>query len=289
MIELGLVGTGIGRSLAPMLHETLGRLTDRPVRYTLHDLAPDRAPSLGEFFAEQARRGVVGVNVTHPFKERALDVVTTIERDARTIGAINTVRFEPTGFRGYNTDHSGFLEAYRRKFGDAGPGVVAQLGAGGFGRAAAFAVSALGADAVRLHDVDRSRAEGLAADVAAVTGVAVTVHTTGEDAVAGANGLMNATPVGMHHHPGLPVDPGALAGLHWVFDAVYTPLATDLLAAARVRGIPCLEGSELFFWQGVHAYEVFHGTPLDGATIETAARAVRAELAARAARDQAQS
>jgi shikimate dehydrogenase len=281
LIELGLIGSGIGRSMAPMLHETLGRLTGRPVRYVLHDLGPGDAAEAAALLVELPRHGVTGVNVTHPFKEHLAGLVAPSEPTVSSIGAVNTVRFDHHGPSGYNTDHSGFVRAYRQRFEGNGPGVVAQLGAGGFGRAAAFALAELGADAIRVHDPDRRRAERLARDLTTITGAAVTTHPSAEEASLTADGIVNCSPVGMHHQPGCPIDPAALVDLRWAFDAVYTPLQTDFLTAAQRAGADCMSGSELFFWQGIHAFQIFHQIELDRRTIRAATDVVQAEIADR--------
>lgn len=280
-IELGLIGSGIGRSMAPTLHEALGRMTGRPVHYLLHDLDPNVVSEceLAALLDRLARSGVLGVNITHPFKELAAGLVAAADPAVASIGAVNTVRFGGHGPVGHNTDHSGFISAYRQRFGDREPGAVALLGAGGVGRATAFALSALGARGVRIHDPAAHRAERLAEDLVATIGPSVTTHRAAEDAAREADGILNCSPVGMHHHPGCPIDPAGLAGLRWAFDAVYSPARTEFLLAAEQAGAEQMGGVELFFWQGIDAFRIFHETELDDETVRAAAELVRAELA----------
>ncbi len=282
-IELGLIGSGIERSMAPMLHEALGQMTGRPVWYVLHDLDPNAVPEfdLAALLDRLARSGVLGVNVTHPFKEHAAGLVALSDSSVASIGAANTVRFGGHGPVGHNTDHSGFICAYRRRFGNREPGVVALLGAGGAGRATAFALATLGARALRIHDPEAHRAERLAEDLAATAVHSGTTHRTAEDSARDADGIMNCSPVGMHHHPGCPIDSAAFAGLRWAFDAVYSPARTEFLLAAERAGAESMGGAELFFWQGIDAFRIFHETELDDETIRAAAKLVRAEIAER--------
>ena len=275
--EFGLIGRGIGRSMAPMLHRELGRLTGRDVSYRLHDVAGLDQAGLGSLLSTLERRGVVGVNVTHPFKQVVVDLVAIDDPMVRAIGAVNTVRFDATGPVGFNTDHSGFQAAYRHRFTED-PGVVAQLGAGGFGRAAAFGLAALAVDRICLFDPDRDRGRALAADVEVATGTSISLHATAEDAVAGVDGIVNASPIGMSGHLGCPVNPDALHGPAWVFDAVYAPVDTEFLRHAAGAGAVVMPGSELFFWQGIHAFEIFHRTHLDPPIVDAAADIVRREV-----------
>lgn len=281
-IELGLVGSGIERSMAPTLHRLLGRLTGRPVEYALHDIPPNRFDDVLALLTRLEHDGVTGVNVTHPFKESVVRLVMVPDPHTAAIGAVNTIRFAgPDGPTGHNTDHSGFVRAYRARFGDAPPGVVAQLGAGGVGRAVAFALASLGASEIRLYDPDERRTQRLIADLGR-TGVTVAGHPTPEQSLESSIGAVNCSPVGMHSHPGCPVDPSRLTGVRWLFDAVYSPTRTEFLAAGEAHGAHALQGTELFFWQGIDAYEIFHGTSLDAATIQVAAKNIDAEFAMRA-------
>ncbi|MGA1634304.1 MAG: shikimate dehydrogenase family protein [Gemmobacter sp.] len=146
----------------------------------------------------------------------------------------------------------------------AAPGVVCLIGTGGVGRALAFGLVALGAQEIRLFDRDGAKADALARDLRAVPGApAVAVCADAAGAARGADGLLNGTPVGMVGHDGTALPPSALEGAAWAFDAVYTPVETQFLQAARAAGLDVISGYELFFWQGVHAWTHFAALPLD--------------------------
>lgn len=277
-IELGLLGSGIDRSMAPLLHETLGSLIDTPVHYALYSVEPAELTSMEDTLDSMASDGVRGINVTIPYKEQVAELVSIDDPIVQAMGAVNTVVFTGGNQRGYNTDYSGLAQAFRYNFGGDKPGHVAQLGAGGFGRAAAFAMATLGAHSVRLYDHDAGRAARLAGDVERATGLTVAVAPTAEAAASGATGVVNASPVGSYYNPGCPIRPAALDGIDWVFDAVYTPLRTELLASAEAFGAACLSGSELFFWQGIDCFELFLDTTLPSSVIDTAHEIVQQEV-----------
>lgn len=262
-LKLGLIGDNIAASRSPRLHRLAG--SQNGVAVTYDRLVPRE---MGEDFetilAACPSRGYRGVNVTYPYKERAARLVTIADPLVRAIGAVNTVLFEDDGPQGFNTDHSGFVAAYREGRGQAAPGKVLMIGTGGVGRAVAFALVALGADDLRLFDRDPARAEALAADLrAAAPGLPVSTHVSAEDAAQGAQGLINCTPLGMVGNPGTPLPRAAMAGAVWAFDAVYTPVNTEFLTDARAQGLTIISGWELFFYQGVHAWRHFAGLPLD--------------------------
>ena len=91
--RLGLIGDGIGRSSAPRLHELAGRIVGRSVRYDRFDLDGRTDTSFEDTLARCGRDGLAGVNVTHPYKERAAAIVPVADAGVRRIGAINTVLF----------------------------------------------------------------------------------------------------------------------------------------------------------------------------------------------------
>ncbi len=270
-IRLGLIGVGIERSRAPELHRIAGQSCGLPVTYELIPLASDRPDEFHAALAACRSRGYRGVNVTHPFKERAAQAVVWTPEPARRLGAVNTIRFDAgSGAQGFNTDHTGFVRAFRSRFPGSAPGTVAVVGTGGAGRAIAFGLADLGARELRLFDQDRSRAERLASALGVGGGVHVVLCTSVEEAAAGAEGLVNATPLGMHQHPGSAIPRTALGAQAWAFDAVYTPLETQFLRDAAQAGLAIFSGYELFFYQGVDAFELFTGAQVDEGALRQA-------------------
>ena len=262
-VRLGLIGDNIAASRAPRLHREAGRMRGVEITYDL--LVPaEQGAGFDELFDRCAAGGYHGINITHPYKERAAKRVESGSPLVRAIGAVNTILFEPAGPRGFNTDHTGFVAAWRARFEPARPGIVCQVGAGGVGRAVAFGLAELGAAAVRLVDLDRDRAERLAAALrGARPDFDVTAVASLEEAATGANGIVNCSPVGMVGYDGTPVPRGFMRGAAWAFDAVYTPVDTRFLADAQATGLDTLSGYELFFEQGMDCTEIFLGGPVD--------------------------
>ena len=208
--------------------------------------------------------GYAGVNVTYPFKQAALDLVDLAEPDVLLIGAVNTLVFAPDHIvRGANTDHSGLHRRWRERMGAQTPGTVAILGAGGVGRAAGFAFARLGADEIRVSDVDSGRAAKLVQDLGRrYPSVRVLPTASQEEAVRSATGVFNGTPLGMHFSPGAPVSLAAIGEQQWLFDAVYTPVDTPLVRSATEAGLKVFDGLELFIGQAVDAFRHFTGRDL---------------------------
>ncbi len=258
-IRLGLIGDNIRASRAPALHRLAGTLCGLDVRYDL--LIPaETGLEFDALFDRCRAEGLAGLNITLPYKERAVQRVTIDDPLAARIGAINTVRFGDDGPRGFNTDHSGFVAAFRDRLGSLEPGRVALFGAGGVGKAVAFGLVALGAREIRFIDPDTDKATALARAVTAAGGGHTRGVVTGIDGLAGADGVINCTPLGMVGYGGSPVPQGRFPAAGWAFDAVYTPTDTLFREQAETAGARFLSGYELFFWQGVHAFEIFTGT-----------------------------
>ncbi len=269
-VRLGLIGDNIARSQSPKLHELAGRLTGIPVSY--ERLVPrDLGQSFEEVFEGARHAGFRGLNITYPYKERVVPLLRVPDPRVAALGAVNTVVFGPDGPEGHNTDWSGFMAGYARALGDRKPGPVCMVGAGGVGKAVAFGLVALGLERLTLVERDLPKAEALAAALRAAA-PALDVRVTGEvaDGANGAAGLINCTPVGMVGYDGTPVPRALMAGAEWAFDAVYTPVDTQFLRDATAEGLAVMSGYELYFYQGLHAFKIFHGRAIDEALLRTA-------------------
>jgi shikimate dehydrogenase len=265
-VRLGLIGDNIARSRSPALHRIAGRLNGLDVSYDLY-IPRDMGLDFDAVFERCRAEGLRGVNVTYPYKEQAAALVSVADAGTRRIGAVNTVVFEDGGALGQNTDFTGFMAAYRGKRGDDPPGRVAIVGAGGVGKAVAFGLLSLDVETIAIHDRDAAKAAAMA-DALEAAGVSVELFDAVEDAVVGAQGIVNCTPVGMVGYPGTPVPAPLLAGAQWAFDAVYTPVDTTFKLDAEAAGLAVISGYELFFNQGIHAFEIFTGrAPSDLSTL----------------------
>ncbi|WP_165223980.1 shikimate dehydrogenase family protein [Affinirhizobium pseudoryzae] len=270
-IRLGLIGDNIAASQSPRLHEIAGRLCGLDVTYE-RLVPPQRNQTFEEVFAFCGAEGFTGINVTYPYKERVVSMLDVADPAIRQIAACNTVLFGTGTPQGFNTDFTGFVLGFRTAFGhDAVPGRVAMIGAGGVGKAVAFGLVELGCRHLTLFDRDQARAEGLAVAVRqAAPDLVVEVASSAEDAVEGADGLINCTPLGMVGYAGSAVPASGLTRARWAFDAVYTPVDTEFLLAAKAAGLSIMSGYELFFFQGVDAFRLFTGQDVDQAALRLA-------------------
>ncbi|MFB6137552.1 MAG: shikimate dehydrogenase [Halobacteriaceae archaeon] len=285
----GLIGNPVGHSRSPPMHEAAYDALGMDARYVTFEPDADRAAAAVQGAADL---GVAGLNVTIPFKQ---DVRAAVETDplAARIGAVNTVDLRADPIRGYNTDAAGVRRAFAHHDVPLEGRDAVVVGAGGAGRAAAFALADAGASHVAVANRTVERARDLAADVAgsapatddaadrpasaaAGDGPAATGHGLDAlpDLLADADLLVNATSVGMEEDRS-PVPAEALHADLAVLDAVYAPLETRLLRDAADAGATTIDGAWMLLFQGVAAFEIWTGRD---APVDAMNEALRATL-----------
>jgi shikimate dehydrogenase len=227
-----------------------------------------RLPVPPELFAETVRAlpraGFAGANVTIPHKEAALALADEASEAARAIGAANTLTFADGAIHAENTDAPGLLAALPVP--PAGRTALV-LGAGGSARAVVWALRSAGASAVRVWNRTPERAERLALELGA--------EAVGE--AAPADLLVHCTAAGLDDEAGqfkdLPLGADDLERYACVVDLVYRPGGTELVAAARRRGLPLVDGLDVLVHQGALSFERWTGQPAPVQAMQTAVRA----------------
>jgi shikimate dehydrogenase len=253
----GLLGAPIAHSAAPTMHERAAEALGLRCHYQLIEIAGAGRDELKVLLEGVRRLGFAGVNVTFPYKEAVVDLLDELSPGAALIGAVNTVVVRDGRLTGYNTDTTGFARAVTPLDIASSHGAVAVIGAGGVGKAIAFALAGLGVSELRIFDIDHAKSAHLAARLEGH--VRTTVTHSVEDALRGVAGVVNGSPVGMLPSLGTPVPDSLLHAGLWVADAVYSPLWTPLLTAARAKGATVMTGRELAIYQAADAFELFTG------------------------------
>lgn len=264
----GLVGSGIGGSRSPEMHEREARALGLPLVYRILDseVVGFTAADLGQFLATLPKLGFNGVNVTHPFKQAVVPLLDELSEAAERLGAVNTVLFREGRTIGDNTDWSGYRAHFLAGLGILPREKVAMIGAGGAASAVGYAHLDLGAKRLAIFDPANERAEALAKRLGALFPEAeVLASASAAEALADVDGVVQASPVGMLSHPGLPFDPGLLSARMWVSDVIYFPLETELLQTAKAMGCATLNGGGMAVMQAAHAFALFTGREPDSA------------------------
>jgi shikimate dehydrogenase len=265
----GITGWPVSHSRSPRLHGFWLERYGVDGAYVPLPIEPARFPAA---IRGLMAAGFAGVNVTIPHKRAAFAMCDTVDESARRVGAVNTMVFENGRISGSNTDGWGFLENLRAHGVDPAAGPALILGAGGSTRAVGAALLDLGMQ-VTVANRTRSRAEELAAEL---PGLTVIDWEARDRALADHALLVNTTSLGMEGQPPVAIDLDRAARGLTVADIVYVPLETPLLAAARARQIPAVEGLGMLLYQAVPGFRMWFG--VDPAVDEALRRFVAADL-----------
>jgi shikimate dehydrogenase len=251
-----VIGHPVAHSRSPVIHRHWLKQYGIDGDYTREDIAPE---AIGEFLAHLGAHDYVGANITVPHKAAAFRALHHAEPVATALKVANTVWLENGRLHGTNTDVHGFLA----NLDGALPGwnIEAEqaviLGAGGAARAVVYALLDRGFPRVIVANRTLARAEALIAEF----GNRVTAETM--DSLTGwlpdADLLVNTTSLGMSGQPPLELDLAPMQQGAAVYDIVYVPLETPLLAAARARGLRTVDGLGMLLHQAVPAFEKFFG------------------------------
>ncbi len=265
-ILMGLIGSGIGASRSPALHQSEGLAQGYPTVYRLIDLDVLKLDisALPELLQSAERTGFQGLNITFPCKQAIIPYLTSLDTAAEALGAVNTLVLRDGERIGYNTDWSGYAEAFKAQMQDVSLERVVQFGAGGAGSAVAYALLTLGVKNLTLIEADASKAKTLAKQfILRFPKAIITVTRDPAAAVASADGIVNCTPIGMDKYPGTPFPIAWLKPSHWVSEIIYFPLETELLHAARALGCRTIDGSGMNVYQAAEAFRIITGLAPD--------------------------
>ena len=241
----GVLGSPVSHSLSPPMHNAGFAALGLDAVYV-----PLEARDVDDFTRFTDTVPVRGASVTAPFKERVTARVAALDEVGRRVGAVNTIRLDANGWCGINTDVSGFLDSLDGRITLDGTR-VAVLGAGGAARAVAMALASQGA-AVTVCARNRLKAAAVASLVGGAAGVLPPVPGSWDM-------LVNTTPIGTYPDIDVsPMPPGVFDG-RLVYDLVYNPPTTRLMADAEAAGCETIGGLEMLVAQAVRQFEWWTG------------------------------
>ncbi|MDB5512489.1 MAG: shikimate dehydrogenase [Enterovirga sp.] len=253
-----VVGHPVGHSRSPIIHGHWLQRLGLEGSYERVEIAP---AALAEFLPAIAEHGFVGGNVTLPHKEAAFRLVAEVTPRAARLQAVNTVWLEDGRLHGDNTDGIGFVGSLEAALGTGWLPRVRKavvLGAGGAARAIAPALLDGGAGRVTLVNRSSERAAALAASLPSGSAGAAPWSEL-DRTLADADLLVNTTQLGMTGQPPLALRLDRLPDHAVVADIVYVPLETELLAAARARGLRTVDGLGMLLHQAVPGFSRWFG------------------------------
>ena len=252
----GVAGWPVEYSRSPTIHRYWLKELGIPGSYEKFAVRPGE---FRQFAAKIGEAGLVGANVTVPHKEAAFNACDERTPVAEALGAVNTLWREGERLMGDNTDVAGFLA----NMDEGAPGWAEQrslavvIGAGGAARAIVYALISRGFERIAVVNRTQQRADALAAHFGGAARAASWADLTTQ--LAEADLLVNASLLGMVGQPPLAVDVGFLPRRAVVADAVYVPLRTPLIEAARARGHRTVEGLGMLLHQAAPAFARWFG------------------------------
>ena len=262
----GVVGDPVEHSLSPALHNAAFQAAGLDCVYVAFRVSPAQ---IGEAVAGARALGLRGLSVTIPHKSSILAHLDEVDELARWVGSVNTVVNRGGRLIGYTSDGHGALEAFRAAGETTAGRKVVVLGTGGAARAIAFAICRDATPAsLELLGIEDAQRDALVADLSARTGARVAGGRLDrlESVLRNADVLIQTTPVGMHPaRDGTLVPAELLRADLVVFDAVYNPLCTRLLAEAARAGSRTIPGLGMFVHQAAVQFRLWTGVepPLD--------------------------
>jgi shikimate dehydrogenase len=272
-----VIGNPVAHSLSPALHNAAFQEMDLDFIYVAFRVEDLKNALAGMRALENFR----GMSVTIPHKIEAMRYLDEINEADRRIGSINTIIHQEGRLIGLGTDGPGALKAIS----DAGVCLdgknVLMLGSGGAARAIAFTLALKsGLAKLAILDINENMLNGLAADLKSGTSATIESKTLSDKSLGEemeqADLIINCTPIGMHPREDVSLVPaGLFRPGQVVFDVVYTPLETKLLADANARGLQVISGVEMFINQAVLQFREFTGVD---APVEVMRRVVMERL-----------
>jgi shikimate dehydrogenase len=275
----GLIGHPLGHSISPAIFTAAFAAAGVDATYERWDTEPDVLAARIEALRGD---GFLGASVTIPFKEAVVPMLDVTEAAAKTCGAVNTIAHAGDKLIGHNTDVAGFARSLREDAGfDAAGKRCVLLGSGGAARAVGLALAEAGASVVCVAGRQPRRVESVVLALKPLTrpGTTVTWAYWGDGsflrAVGEADLVVKCTPVGTAGSATAgqsPIDARLIDAGCTVFDLVYNPAPTPLVAAAQARGAKAVGGLGMLVFQAAEQFRVWTGKEPDVAVMLEAAR-----------------
>jgi len=244
----GVIGNPVNKSMGYLIHnrafQEIGS-SDIYVSFLVKN---------AEKFFHEFQDLFAGLSVTMPFKENMIPLLDAVDATAKKIGAVNTVVKTEHGWKGYNTDCSGAIDALEAQIDLKGKNVLI-IGSGGTAKAIGYGVMAKGAHLTVTYNRNKERGQKLAGELGCRLAY---INDIGDH---NADVLINCSPVGMSPNTGeTPFPTRNLKKEMVVFDSVYNPPETRLIREAREVGCTVISGVELFLNQAAGQFELWTGT-----------------------------
>ncbi len=260
----GVIGNPIEHTLSPFIHNTLAELHGENLVYVPFLV---RQAGLEAALRGAYELGLLGLNVTVPYKSDVIPHLAEVDALAARIGAVNTLVRTDSGWKGYNTDMTGLGRALLTEGISLSGETNVILGAGGAARAVAYLCADRGAERVYLLNRTLARAEQVAAEVNTAFGrdvICPMLLSAYTDLPKEQFLVIQATNVGLAPgaHQAVIEDPAFYKNVHTGFDVIYKPFTTRFMELVRENGGQAYNGLSMLLYQGIEAYELWNETSI---------------------------
>jgi len=255
----GLLGASLGHSLSPAMHNAAFRELGIDGQYRLFEKRPEE---IEPFLKNLDKENIWGFNVTVPYKEKVLEFVSFDDEYIKKVGAVNTIVRRDNGLYAFNTDVQGFGIHLKRVFGEPAGKKVALLGAGGAARAVCCLLAGASVAKIAIFDIDKAKSEGIVRMIKSFSpGCDIEIVNSIEELkINDKDLLINATPIGLKESDPCLVGEEMLHKDLFVYDLIYNPAETKLLALAKKTGAKYSNGLGMLISQGAQSFKYFTQT-----------------------------
>lgn len=253
----GVIGYPVSHSFSPVIHNTLAQLLGHNIVYVPFEVKPEEIKQaiLGAYHL-----GIKGINITVPHKQRVIDCLSSIDSFAEQIGAVNTLKYENNGYKGYNTDLYGLKTCLEEKGIELKDKNVVLLGAGGAAKSAAIMVASENAKSLCIVNRTVNNSYSLAQNVKKYYNVHIDTLSYNEiNKIDTIDLCIQTTPVGMSPNiKDTPInDKNFYKKVHVALDIIFNPWQTRFLSEAEEAGCQTINGFDMLYFQAVRAYEIW--------------------------------
>ena len=253
-----VIGNPIEHSLSPPMHNAAYKQMGMDYVYVAFKIEKD---NLSHLIESAKTMGLVGLNVTIPYKTDIIEYLDEVDDTARRINAVNTIRFKDGMAKGYNTDGTGAVKSIE-KYTELKNKKVLVLGAGGASKAITFTLLNHGINSLTIANRSRDNAIHLIDNLKKQTGFDQISYVDIEKAdtiLEDVDIIINTTPIGMYPNvdADTPIKTEKINENHVVMDIIYNPLETKLLKNAKDNGATTISGTNMLINQGITAFEIF--------------------------------
>ena len=266
---IGIFGNPIKHTLSPVIHDTISRELGFDERYIPFHIKEN----LGQAVKEAYDDGILGLNITVPYKEEVMPYLSEVDAAAKAIGAVNTLVRTVDGYKGYNTDMPGLAKAITKEGIVLKDSNVIIIGAGGAARAVAYMCGYYGASKVYIINRTYDNAKKIAEDMNTFfkKDIIIPMETKAYREIPNDRYIfIQCTSIGLHDGDDLPVvaDEEFYKMAEWGVDLIYNPAKTPFINLIEKLGGKAINGLGMLLYQGIMAYELWNDVNISDEIID---------------------